>query len=124
VPKWVVGESPPRRLGESPPLSTLPVFEVCVGTSDGEGPPLGDVPILPASSLKVPMVVFPLGTDRDESVPRSSSGLASNPKLLSALPLTSDVGVKPLAVTLVLDSGALVSYPKISLALPLNLTLV
>jgi hypothetical protein len=94
VPEQVVGESPPRRLGESPPLSTLLAFEVCVGASDGKGPSLGDVPILPASSLKVPMVVFPLGMDRDESVPGSSSGLASNPELPSALPSTSDAGVK------------------------------
>jgi hypothetical protein len=38
VPEQVVGKSPPRRLGESPPLSMLPAFEVCVGASDGEGP--------------------------------------------------------------------------------------
>jgi hypothetical protein len=63
-----VGESPPRHLGESPPLSTLLACEDSVGASDGDGPLLGDMPIPPTSSLEVPVVDFPLGTDRDESV--------------------------------------------------------
>ena len=63
-----VGESPPRRLGESPPLSTLPACKDCVGALDGNGPSLGDMPIPLVSSLEVPVVDFPLGMDRDESV--------------------------------------------------------
>jgi hypothetical protein len=68
VPEQEVGESPLRCLGESPLLSTLLACEDCLGASDGDGPLLGDMPIPPASSLEVPVVDFPLGTDRDESV--------------------------------------------------------
>jgi hypothetical protein len=41
----VAGKSPSGCLGESPPVSTSPVFEVCVDASDGDGLSVGDVPI-------------------------------------------------------------------------------
>jgi hypothetical protein len=62
-------------LGESPPLSTLLVCEVCVGELDGDGPLMGE-PIMPAgalevppvSALEIPVVDVPLGMVRDESI--------------------------------------------------------
>ena len=59
---------PEREVGKPPPLSMLLACKDCVGASDGDGPSLGDMPIPLASSLEVPVVDFPLGTDRDESV--------------------------------------------------------
>jgi hypothetical protein len=59
---------PEQDVSKSPPLSMLPACEDCVGALDGDGPSLGIVPIPSASSLGVPVVGFPLGTDRDASV--------------------------------------------------------
>jgi hypothetical protein len=55
-------------VGESPPMSTLLACEDCVGTSDSDGPLFGGYADTSGESLKVPMVDFPLGTDRDELV--------------------------------------------------------
>jgi hypothetical protein len=66
---------PEREVGESPPLSMLPACEVCVGKSDGDGPSMGEpIPLAgalevpPVSALEIPVVDFPLGTDRDEAI--------------------------------------------------------
>jgi hypothetical protein len=66
---------PEREMGESPPLSMLPACEVCVGKSDGDGPSMGEpIPLAgalevpPVSALEIPVVDFPLGTDRDEAI--------------------------------------------------------
>jgi hypothetical protein len=61
-----------REVGKSPLLSMLLAWEVRVGESDGDGPLMGE-PILLAgalevplvSALEIPVVDFPLGTDRD-----------------------------------------------------------